>query len=228
MSMLYRNRISRTGLKRGLFFTALFLGLAQAALAATPATNVPPLILSGRQSTRPAGAYSAGIADIIKMLDAKVDAQVIMAYIQNSPIPYDPDAAELIALKEHSAPTELLVALLHHGDELRLQLAQAQSAANPPPAAPAYDYAPEAAYPPYSSDYPDASYAPYPTTYYSYGYAWPLAYWPSVRVSGYGPYGYAHRGFYAPSGEHTSSPVVHSAGSRGSGRSGGRAGGRSR
>jgi len=224
--MMYDSKTSRTGLKIGMLLSAVVVALA--VLAYTSRTTVPPLTVSDSPSARPAETYSAGVTEIIKMLDAQVDAPLILAYIQNSPIRFNPAATELIALKEHGASTEILMALLHHGDELRLQLAQAQSAANPPPAAPAYDYAPEAAYPPYSSDYPDASYAPYPTTYYSYGYAWPLAYWPSVRVSGYGPYGYAHRGFYAPSGEHTSSPVVHSAGSRGSGRSGGRAGGRSR
>jgi len=258
--MLYRNRISRTGLQRGLFFTALVFGLAHAALAVTPATNVPPLILSGRQSARPAGTYSAGIADIIKLLDAKVDAPVILAYIQNSAIPYNPEATELIALTEHGALTETLVALLHRGDELRLQLAQAQSAANPPPADSAYDYPPAASYPPYPYDYSDASYAPYPATDYSYASGWSLAYWPSVGISGYGPYRYAHGRYYprggygyhaggdahpnwasaarpapqappsmsAPSGEHTSSPVVHSGGWRGSGHSGGHSGGRSR
>ena len=120
--------------------------------------------------------YSAGVADIIKMLDAKVDAPVILAYIQNSTIPYNPEATELIALKEHGASTETLVAVLHRGDELRLQMVQAQSAVNPPPAAPAYDYAPQAAYPAYPYGSPDASDAPYPATYYSYGYGWPLAY----------------------------------------------------
>lgn len=229
MSMLYRNRISRTGLKRGILFTTVAFGLAQAALAATPTTTVPPLILSGRQSDRPAGTYSAGIADIIKLLDAKVDAPVILAYIQNSAIPYNPEATELIALKDHGASTETLVALLHHGDELRLQLVQAQSAANPRPAAPAYTYPPAVAYPPYPYGYDaDASDVPYPVTDDSNGSGWPLAYWPSVRIGAYRPYGYAHGRFYAPSGGHNNSPVVHSGGSRGSGRSGGRSGGRSR
>jgi len=220
--------MSRFGLKRGILFTALVFGLVQAALAATPTTTVPPLILSGRQSTRPAGTYSAGIAEIIKMLDAKVDAPVILAYIQNSPIPYNPDATELVALKEHGASTETMVALLHHGDQLRVQLAQVQSAANPQPAVPAYEYPPQAAYPPYPYDYPDASAAPYPATYYSYASGWPLAYWPSVRIGAYRPYGYAHVRYYAPSCGLASSAVVHSGGSRGSGRSGGRSGGRSR
>ena len=131
--MLYRSKLFRTSLQAGILLNAMALGLAQQALAATPTTTVAPLILSGRQSTRPAGTYSAGIAEIIKMLDARVDAQVILAYIQNSPIPVNPDALELIALKDHGAPVEMLTALLHRGDELRLQMAQAQSAFNPAP-----------------------------------------------------------------------------------------------
>src|ERR1017187_9012681 len=64
-----------------------------------------------------------------------------------------------------------------------------------PPAAPAYDYAPQAAYPAYPYDYSDASYgypgfsyAPYPATYYNYAYGWPLFYGSSVRVGVYWPY----------------------------------------
>jgi hypothetical protein len=190
------------------------------------------VILCGRQTTRPAGSYSAGLADIIKMLDARLDAAVILAYIQHSPIPYNPEATELIALREHGASTETLIALLHRGDELRLQLAQAQSAVNPPPAAPAYDTAPEAAYPPYPYEYPEASGAPYPAIYYSYGYGWPWAYRP------YGPYRnragaapllpLAAPSVSAPGGEHASSPAAQSGGSRSSGHSGERSGARSR
>jgi len=226
--MLYRSKIFQTGLQRGMIFTAIAFGLAQAALASTPATSVPPLILSGRQNARPAGTYSAGIADIIQMVDAKVDAPVILAYIQNSTIPYNPEAAELVALKDHGASTELLMALLHRGDELRLRLAQAQSTANIPLAAPAHGYVPEAVYPAYPYDSPDGSDAQYPATDDSYGYGWPLAYWPSVRISGYRLYGCEQEHCYAPSNGRTSSPVVHSGGSQGSGRSGGRSGGRSR
>ena len=236
----------------------MVFGLAHPALAVTPTTNVPPLILSGRQSARPAGTYSAGIADIINLLDAKVDAPVLLAYIQNSAIPYNPEATELIALTEHGASTETLVALLHHGDELRLPLAYAQNAANSPPAAPAYAYPPAAPYPPYPSGYDaDASDVPYPATDDSNASGWPLACWPSVGISGYGLYGHGREHYYprsgyaypagdgghrnwawpapfapqsvsAPSSGHTSSSGVHSGGSRGRGRSGGRSGGRSR
>lgn len=255
MSMLYRSKLFRTSLQAGILLNAMALGLAQQALAATPTTTVAPLILSGRQSTRPAGTYSAGIAEIIKMLDARVDAQVILAYIQNSPIPVNPDALELIALKDHGAPVEMLTALLHRGDELRLQMAQAQSAFNPAPAAPAYDYAPEAASPAYTSDYPDSSYAPYPAPYYNYAYGWPVgyiggyrSYWygrgASYRRNGYGyhlaqdahsnlassaqPAPPAPRWVSAPSSGHASIAATHSGVSHGFGHAGGRSGGRGR
>jgi len=256
--MLYRRRIARTGLTAGILFTAALFGLAPAALAVTPPTAVPPLILSGRQSTRPAGTYSPGVTEIIKLLDAKVDAQVVLAYIQNSTVPYDPEASELIALKEHGASTETLVALLHRGDELRLQLAQAQSASTPPPIAPAYENPAEAAYPPPAYNEPEAANAPVPGSDYSNAAIWPSAYW----ISGYGPYWHAHGRYYPrggygrpvgdggrqkwasgarpipdtptpPSVSAPSSPspvpvVAHSNGLRGSGHSGGRSGGRSR
>jgi hypothetical protein len=203
MIMLCRSKIFRTSLPGGILFTTIVIGLSQEAQAVLPTPNppsnsgasVPPLIISGRQSIRPAGTYSTGITEIIKLLEAKVDAPVILGYIQNSPIAYNPDATELIALKDHGASTEMMVALLHHGDQLRLQMAQAERALNAPPAAPAYEYAPEAAYPAYPFGYPDSSYTPYPATDYSYGYGWPLVYWPSVRIGGYWPYGYAHRRF---------------------------------
>jgi hypothetical protein len=142
-----------------------------------------------------------------------------------------------------------MVALLHRGDELRLQLARAQSWANPPAAAPAYDSAAQVAYPAYP--YPEASDAQYPATDYGYASGWPLTYWPSVGISASWHQGYAHGRYYprsgcpnwanavrpspyspqsvsTPSGAPMSSPVMHSSSSRGSGRSGGRSGGRSR
>jgi len=266
LSMLCRSKQFRIGLNGGMLVAALVIGLAQEALAATPTTTPPgdsgssvaPLIISGRQSAYPPGTYSRGITEIIKMLEAKVAAQVILAYIQNSPIPYNPDATEIIALKEHGASTEMLTALLHHGDELRLQLAQAQSAVNSPPAEPAYDYAPEAAYPA-SAPYPESDEVPYPITYYTYAYRWPWLCQTPV-CSSYRPYRFEHGCWYpnpgdgyhagdgahrewasaappvpqppqsvsTPSHGHTSTLAAHPHGVRGSGRSDGRSAGRSR
>jgi hypothetical protein len=155
-----------------------------------PAQSVPALIISGRQSARPAGTYSAGISEIIAMLDAKVGEQVILAFIQNSSVLYDPDATELIALKEHGASTEVLTALFHHGDELRLRLSQSQNL-NAAPVSPAYDETPDQETPAYLYAYPGPDEAQYPTTYYAYAYNWPWLCQTPVCNS-YRPYRYEH------------------------------------
>lgn len=206
--MLYRSKCLGIGLKGGILLTTVVFGLAHGVRASAPvpeptspatsSASVAPLILSGRQSDRPAGTYSPRVTEIIKMLDAKVEVQVILAYIQNSSIPYNPDATELIALKEHGASAEMLTALLHRGDELRLQLAQAQSTANPPAAAPAYDYAPEPAYPETPSPAPVE--APYSATDYTYANGWPWVYWAS-GCNRYQPYCYQHGRWYAHRGD---------------------------
>jgi len=211
-----------------MLFIALVAGLALEAPAVGPATNVAPLIISGRQSAHPAGTYSAGIAEIIKMLEAKVDAQVILAYIQNSAIPYNPEATELVALKEHGASTATLLALLHRGDELRLQLAQAESSVDPPSAPLTSGYVPETAYPPYPNYDSDSSDVPYPPTYYGYGAGWPWAYRPNVRITVHPPYEDSQEHARAPGGGRTGPFTPHSDGSRASSHSGGRSGGRSR
>jgi len=174
--MLYRSKMYQIGFRAGIVSIGVLLGVVSAPATTAPTNSRPavaPLILSGRQSTRPAGTVSAGVAEIIKMLDAKVETEVLLAFIQNSSIPYNPDATELIALKEHGASTEILTAILHHGDELRLRLAQAQTSANPPPAAPAYGYPPDTAPPSYSTaPNPDSVGFAYPAGYYGYGYGY--------------------------------------------------------
>ena len=180
MSMLYRSKKFQIGFTAGIASTVVLLGVVSAPATTAPTNSRPavaPLILSGRQSTRPAGTFSPGVTDIIKMLDAKVETEVLLAYIQNSTIPYNPDAAELIALKEHGASTEILTALLHHGNELRLRLAQAATSANPPTAAPTYDHPPDTTPPAYSSaPYPDGGGVAYPAVYSGYGYGYGYGY----------------------------------------------------
>jgi hypothetical protein len=136
---------------------------------------------------------SPGLDEILKLVDAKVDPEVIKAYIHNSGIPYAPSASEIILLKDRGVPEGVLAALLERGGELRNQAA-IPSLATPVPApgpvpteapaempaptataptdygVPAYSYA----YPSYAYSYPYYGY-PY---YSSYWYAgWPY-YWP--------------------------------------------------
>jgi hypothetical protein len=176
--MLYRSKMFQIGARAGVLSIATFLSIVSVPAAASPTNSsptLPPLILSGKQTARPAGTFSAGVPEIVKMLDAKVETEVLLAYIQTSPVPYNPDATDLVALKSHGASTEILTAMLHHGDELRLRLAQSITPANPAPAGPAYDYPPEATPPAYSSaPYPEAGVVPYGPVYYGYGYRSPV------------------------------------------------------
>jgi hypothetical protein len=188
------------GLKGAMFCAAVVLGLARPLQASSPApagaaTNaaLPPLILSGRQSAPRAVTYSAGVPEILQMLDAGVDAAVILAYIRNSPIAYDPDAASLAALKDHGASAEMLLALMHHGDELRLLPPGTLSA---PSVAPASEAAPEAeaAYPESQTTFvPDSAGSTeplYPTAqFFSYAYVWPGLSW--APVANGRPFSYA-------------------------------------
>jgi hypothetical protein len=122
--------------------------------------------------------HSSGMGEILKMLDAKVDPEIIKAYVKNSQTAYSPNAAEIIALKEHGVSSDIIVAMLQRGGELRGQAAQAatmQPQMGTPPyrpgAAPAEQYGTEPA-PPNYSDYPSYSYPDYSYAYpyYSGGY----------------------------------------------------------
>lgn len=166
--------------------------LAASALAlATPAW-------SATTSPAPPGSpatpyYSPGVADILKMVNAKVDAEVIKAYIRNSSYAYNPSAAEIIAFKQQGLPDEVITAMVQRGGELRAQATYAQLAAGTPPyPATTSPYAPQpsagydygATYPDYSYDYgyPYDYYPPYYPSYYGYGYGYPWwdfgFYWP--------------------------------------------------
>src|SRR5439155_9428001 len=102
------------------------------------------------------------------LVDAKVDVEVIKAFVKNSAIPFSPSAAEIIALREHGVPPEVIVAMLQRGSELKT--ASIQGAAAPADggaysAAPSYPSGPEPLYPSYSYGYPD--YYSYPAYNYS-------------------------------------------------------------
>lgn len=112
---------------------------------------------------------SPGLRDITKMLDAKVDASIIQAYIKNSPTLYNPTANEIIALKQRGVPDEIITSLLQRGAEVRSQLAaNANAAPATAPMAP-----PAATQPAYGADYGVAvpySYPVYPSYAYDYPY----------------------------------------------------------
>src|SRR5436190_17891487 len=73
---------------------------------------------------------SAGVPEILKMIDAKVDIEVVKTFIRNSPVPYNLSSSEIIILKDRGVPNEVLAMILQRGGELR-----AQSMPSSPPAA---------------------------------------------------------------------------------------------
>ena len=74
--------------------------------------------------------YSLGVDDILKMARAGVSADVIKAYVENSPIAYSLKAADIIALKEQGVPDDITKALVKRGAELHLQVGRSLNAMN--------------------------------------------------------------------------------------------------
>src|ERR1043166_2207922 len=100
-------------------------GSVKAAISVVAAADAPP----DQPATVTAQVqFSAGIPEILKMVDAKVEASVIAAYIDSSPTAYKPSASEIIALKDRGVPSEVIAAMLKHGGEVR-----AQAMASAPP-----------------------------------------------------------------------------------------------
>src|SRR3954469_7842702 len=151
------------------------------------------LIISGKpQSDHPA-SLSPGVAEIIALVNAKIDPEVIKSFVQNSAIAYDPSATELIALTEHGTPADIIVAMLNHGADLRARRLQAQ-----PPGYPSTQTAvnPQTIYPTdsygYSGGYSTGSESSYPSYYYNSGWGWPSYSLPLYPI-GIRPYGFARR-----------------------------------
>lgn len=82
----------------------------------------------GRAPAAPPVRLSPGLTDILRLLRAKVETPVVLAYIRNSPATYDPSSEELVVLKNYGASDEVLKALLEQGTERRAKLAQAARA----------------------------------------------------------------------------------------------------
>ena len=164
--------------------TTTFAPSARAVTAETPTTEAPPAApTASMPETPPAPRFSPGVHEILKMLDAKVDTDVVKVYIKNSAVPYNPTASEIIALKKRGVPDEILTAMLQRGAEVRAMAVQSMPAGQAPVAAPYNPPNDPYAYGAY--DYGTPYYAGYP-----YDYSYPYNYW-------YG-YGYPWWGFSSP------------------------------
>jgi hypothetical protein len=131
---------------------------------------------------------SPSIREIVKMADAGMDAAVLEAFIENSPIAYSPRPDELIYLHEHGVGSPVITAMIQHGAKMREQMVQAAPVAQPsPPTAAPQVQAPAPTYvvqtptptivesPSYVYSSPSVVYFPasgcyYPRSYYSAPY----------------------------------------------------------
>ena len=197
LSIVMYNIISKPNRSAG-FLCALILG------AFSYQGRVFAIALAGEQGTASATVtvgYSQGIPEILKMVDAKVDAGVIKAYIKNSTVPYHPTATDIIALKDRGVGDDIVTALIHRGGEVRAAEAAAIQPDSPAPyrTAPAYgtSVAPPS-YPYVLSDY--YNYADYGYPWYSsYGYPYSYSWygWPSFYFGfGYPYYRFSHYPYY--------------------------------
>jgi hypothetical protein len=191
------------------------LTVAALIVTAAVAADNPPV--NAVATTGPAGdrngmtPLSPAVSDIVKMVKAKVDPGVIETYINASPNAYNPNAGEIITLKNLGVPDQLVTALVRHGAEARAQGAQAalpaQTASMTTPSGPPAAYASAPPMSPYDyGDYGVSSYAYpydygspyyYPYSYpYSYSYSYGFPFYSSFFLN-YGFYGGRHHGFYA-------------------------------
>src|SRR5438094_6619934 len=182
--MLYQTEnLKKSRLGRGLIVAALVACIplfcyAASALEVT-GTASAGLTANGAAQGAVTLAYSPGIGDILKMVDAKVDVTVIKAYIKNSPTAYNPNANEIIALKQRGVGDDIITGLIQRGGEVRAQALQGGAIA-PAATAPAVPYGNKAAYEygapqpyPYADGYPASyDYAAYPySNYEGYHYS---------------------------------------------------------
>jgi len=190
---------------------------AHRALAAqdTTAAAVPTAQTAAPQ----APAFPEGVNEVLKLQKGGVPADIIVHYVNNSPLSFYLSADNVIYLQQQDVPAQVITTMIQRNGDMQRQTAQAQAQIAPPPVAQApaasYGYPPEdpaanfnnalqvrAANPVYYPT-PAPSYPVYYPTYYdSYGY-YPYAYdyWPAVTFGfGFGGYGYGHGGFVGHSG----------------------------
>jgi hypothetical protein len=183
--------------------------------SAVPASAAPP--------------FSGRINEIVSLTKSGVDQSVVLAYIKNSPGPFEPSPDEIIKLRDMGISTPVLTAMLERGATVRDQAHAAAMAAAPsdntsPAQAPVITETPPSTYtgsdatyatPPASTvtyiggDYGYSSPYYYPTTYYYSGwypsaFFYPFPCWFGGVFYAHGCFfphgGFVHDGFHVHDG----------------------------
>lgn len=186
---------------------------------------------SDTSSALPASAapqFSGRINDVVSLTKSGIDQSIVLAYIKNSPGPFQPSADEIIKLRDMGVSTPILSAMLERGAQVRDQAHAAAVAAAPeqanPSQAPVISETPPSTYAgtdyaaqPASTvtyiggdyGYPYYSYPYYPVYYsgwYSTAFFYPYPCWYNGIYYAHGCYfphgGFVHDGFHVHDGGH--------------------------
>lgn len=175
--------------------------VAVLALTVKPGYAQTPEVATGPDNgpvTAPA-TLSPAAAEVVQLATSGVGQEVVLAYIQNSQVPFNLSADDLVYLKDVGLSPEVTAAMIKHDNALRAEPQQyAPVATNPPPAAqpaPAPDQtvavAPEPVY--VTSPPPDVTYfysdlAPYGSWVQLDGYGWCWQPTAVILTPGWRPY----------------------------------------
>jgi hypothetical protein len=119
MKTTWKNEFELTALQRFRIMSSAVSALAVLWVASAAA-----------QETKPAtDAASPGVAEILKMTDAGVNQDVIMAYIEASASAPQPTEKDVIAMKEHKVSDEVVKLLLKRGATARTESIKAKNEA---------------------------------------------------------------------------------------------------
>lgn len=149
------------------------------------AAEVPP------PSTNAPVVISDRLQEVVKLAQSGVGDDVILAYIQNVPVPFNPTAEEILYLTDMGLSDVVITGLVNHRGT-QVQVAQQPAPAPSAPAAPADQPAPEAAAATYNPE-PQVVYSSppvvqyvQPAVEYSYFYSSLAPYGTWMEVADYG------------------------------------------
>jgi hypothetical protein len=136
---------------------------------------------SPEMAARMSPPFSGAINDVVKLAKSGVEESVVLTYIRTCQGAFQPSADEIVKLRDLGISSQVIMAMLERGGELRRQVQQAQ--AKPAPASTAAPATTQAApvcrYPASSVVYVGGS-CPgytYPYSYWYYWWSYPSYYW---------------------------------------------------
>jgi hypothetical protein len=179
---------------------SIFSSLLISGLLAFPGLGAP-----AAQPTEPAltpPAFSAGINDVVNLVQSGVEDSVVIAFIKSSSVAFQPSADEILKLRGLGISSPAITAMLERGGELRRQAPATPPVAYPgynpsapaPAAQPAPTYAETTAAEPVSAEpvssvvYIGSSYPAYTYPYYNYYSYYPWGWYYPFSYCGYYPY----------------------------------------